>query len=66
MTKEQQTIYNLFQTLERNQQKELLSNVCSNMIENKAWEDIAELIITQLGYSDAMYTIVGYPKKNLK
>lgn len=46
-----------FQMLDKARQRELLANVCANMIENEAWDSIAELLVDQLGDWDAMIAV---------
>lgn len=50
-------IISSFRQLPRNRQRELLSNVCANMIENESWEDIATLLVEQLGPADAEISV---------
>ena len=59
---DQTKVANVFQKLDRKRQVELLASVCSNMIENQAWDDIANLLVTQLGYADTMTLMVADAK----
>ena len=47
-------IAEIFSEKSQKRQKELLINVVENMIENKEWKQIAELLVQELGYGDVV------------
>jgi hypothetical protein len=48
-----------FKAMTRAQQRDLLANVCQNMLDNEDWETIGTLLVVQLGPADALECVNG-------